>query len=578
MKKFLFTFLATVCLALSMSAEDYTLKKCTNNITTEGLGANSGTTINAAVQFTNTDVAFLAGGKLTALRFHIATTENLKTFNVWVKSKYNLAAKLANVSIPVEDLKTGINVVTLDEPVEITSTSTLALGYTYTQESGKPAHPLTITRTDATSGALYLAIGSTYQDYTSGYGALFMEGIVSGVTVEDYSAKITHAAFDRTYYSVGSPAEIAMDIQNNGKAFSSLDITYTCGEQTETKHLAVSAAFGQTVEAILPFNIPEQYNPNTSFSAAITKINGEDYKGESVTAKIPVYNKLYDRTVVIEEGTGTWCGWCVRGIVAMEQMREKYPDSFIGIAAHTSVTGGTDPMHLANYANYLGIDGFPGCTLDRTYKGLEVDPEAFEYYYQFMRAQGTYADFTLLSAILQDGKVTGQVEASFDFDAENADMRMTYVLVEDGVTGYTQSNYYAGGAYGEMGGFENKPEKVKDMVFNDVARALAPSFSGTVGSIPATIKMGETYTNEVTIDVPTKVQDRNKLTLVALLVDGPSGEIINAHKMKVDNLDAIESVSESKTIGDSRVFNINGQRVSTPKAGLYIVNGKKVVL
>ncbi|MCF0193660.1 MAG: Omp28-related outer membrane protein [Bacteroidaceae bacterium] len=577
MKKFLFTFVAMVCLALNMSAEDYTMRKSTNNISYEGLGANSATTIHAAVQFTNDDVSFLAGAKLTTLRFHIASTENIKTFNLWVKAKCSDSAKLANVTIPVADLQTGINTVTLEEPVEISADSELALGYTYTQTSGVTAYPITTTKTDESSNALMLSLGSGYQDYTSYYGALFIEGIVSGVVVENYSAKITSAEMNRSFYAVGSEAEIAMNVVNSGKAFSSLGITYTCGETNETKNFSVSAGFGQTAEVTLKFNLPNEYNPNTSFSAAITKINGEDFQGETVTAKIPVYNKLYDRTVVIEEGTGTWCGWCVRGIVAMEQMREKYPDTFIGIAAHTS-SSTTDPMHLANYANYLGISGFPGCTLDRTYKGLDVAPDAFEYYYQFSREQGSYADFDLVSATLLNGKVTGKVEASFDFDADNADMRMTYVLVEDGITGYSQANYYAGGGYGEMGGYENKPSTVTDQVFNDVARVLAPSFYGTKGSIPAVIKMGETYTNEVTISVPTKVKDKNQLTLVALLVDGASGEIINAHKKKVDVLDAIESVSESQTISDSRVFNINGQCVSTPKSGLYIVNGKKVVL
>lgn len=38
------------------------------------------------------------------------------------------------------------------------------------------------------------------------------------------------------------------------------------------------------------------------------------------------------RNVVVEEGTGTWCGYCPRGTVAIKRMNEKYPDQFIGIA------------------------------------------------------------------------------------------------------------------------------------------------------------------------------------------------------------------------------------------------------
>ena len=42
----------------------------------------------------------------------------------------------------------------------------------------------------------------------------------------------------------------------------------------------------------------------------------------------------YVQKVVGEELTGTWCGWCPRGAVALENMRNKYPDTFIGIAVH----------------------------------------------------------------------------------------------------------------------------------------------------------------------------------------------------------------------------------------------------
>ena len=48
----------------------------------------------------------------------------------------------------------------------------------------------------------------------------------------------------------------------------------------------------------------------------------------------PTGTATYDRVTVVEEGTGTWCGWCVRGIVALEYMRENYPDKFIGIGVH----------------------------------------------------------------------------------------------------------------------------------------------------------------------------------------------------------------------------------------------------
>ena len=37
------------------------------------------------------------------------------------------------------------------------------------------------------------------------------------------------------------------------------------------------------------------------------------------------------KRVVFEEATGTWCGWCPRGTVALEELAVNYPNTAIGI-------------------------------------------------------------------------------------------------------------------------------------------------------------------------------------------------------------------------------------------------------
>ena len=78
-----------------------------------------------------------------------------------------------------------------------------------------------------------------------------------------------------------------------------------------------------------------------------------------------------DRTPIhrplIEEYTGTWCGWCVRGIVGMELLRETYGDDFIGVAYHND--DGMEIMYSNRYPN--DIMGFPSAFIERT---SEVDP------------------------------------------------------------------------------------------------------------------------------------------------------------------------------------------------------------
>ena len=45
-----------------------------------------------------------------------------------------------------------------------------------------------------------------------------------------------------------------------------------------------------------------------------------------------------------------------------------------------------------------------------------------------------------------------------------------------------------------------------------------------------------------------------------------------------DETTGINTIDHSSLTIDHSVYNLNGQRVDSPKKGLYIVNGKKVVL
>ena len=62
----------------------------------------------------------------------------------------------------------------------------------------------------------------------------------------------------------------------------------------------------------------------------------------------------YERKVVVEELTGTACGWCPRGLVGMKMLRDLYGDRFIGVAVHQF--NATDPMYTPDYADILAAE------------------------------------------------------------------------------------------------------------------------------------------------------------------------------------------------------------------------------
>lgn len=154
--------------------------------------------------------------------------------------------------------------------------------------------------------------------------------------------------------------------------------------------------------------------------------------------------------MVVEEGTGTWCGWCPKGIVAFEYMDEKYPDTFIGIAAHDRDVFSEDTY--APIQNYF--DSYPNCIINRDPQKVcsPLSGNLESEYKNLVRDQAVASMVT--SANLEDNVVHAKVTATFANPGKDLDYRIAFVILEDSITGVTQANAYSGGANGEMGGFE----------------------------------------------------------------------------------------------------------------------------
>ena len=247
--------------------------------------------------------------------------------------------------------------------------------------------------------------------------------------------------------------------------------------------------------------------------------------GLMIDPVVPAVGKL----VIGEEGTGTWCQWCPRGAVAMEDMANKYDGFWQGIAVHNG-----DPMVVTDYDAGFGalISGYPSALVDR---GTDIDPTAME------------ADF--LQRILVDPKATMTTGANFNATTGVLDVSLTTdwlaaatgaykiacVLVEDGVTGtgsgYAQSNAYAGGGSGPLSGggiadwtTAGSPVPASQMVYDHVARALCPSFAGHAG-FPGVIDSADQQVFNFQFTLDPSWDDHN-MHIVGLLID-PSGRIDN---------------------------------------------------
>lgn len=374
-------------------------------------------------------------------------------------------------------------------------------------------------------------------------------------SLDNNDAAITNLSLT-DYSAIGANNTLEVTLKNAGmNPITSVDITWSDGMNNYTANVT-GLNLQSYVTTTISHNIPVSYGSLVEKTITVTasNINGNtdpNLAENTDTILFHTVNPGATKYVVVEEGTGTWCVWCPRGIVAMEYMYANpalFPN-FIGIAVHNG-----DPMVVPEYDNSVDLSGYPGSNIDRAILGTGVNKNIWANAYNSRKAVVTPADVGITTTYnTTTREITAAVSATFYTDlAEVDEVRFAIVVVEDDVTGttagYAQANAYAGGANGPMGGFENLPNPVPaaDMVYDRVGIALLGGYSGEIGSVSAGIAASDTRSYTFTYTLPSD-SDASKVSLVALLIDQSTGEILNAKENDanlgiVENPAAIENI------------------------------------
>ncbi|MEO6168391.1 MAG: T9SS type A sorting domain-containing protein [Chitinophagales bacterium] len=338
-------------------------------------------------------------------------------------------------------------------------------------------------------------------------------------------------------YIADLPLNISATISNLGTvSITSFDISWTDGINTYSDSIS-----GLNIGTFESYS----YSASTTYTTlpgshditiTVSNINGgsdeittDNNGGEfSVTGVTPNPDQNY----LAEEATGTWCGWCVRGIVFMDYMKEFYPDQFIGIAVHNN-----DPMEVAAYdawvGAYPGFQGYPSVIINRNYI---IDPSQLEGDFINSISNAPAVKVSIETDLnLATNVLTATLNGQF-LQNLNGDYRFVAVLEEDSVHGttstYAQTNYYSIADYGYAGpmqGYEFESGHIpgSELYYDFVGRALLSDVKGTAGSLPTAITSGNTYSYTYTYTVPASY-NINHLKVVGMVVDYASGEVLNS--------------------------------------------------
>ena len=273
----------------------------------------------------------------------------------------------------------------------------------------------------------------------------------------------------------------------------------------------------------------------------VSNTNGGDQnaRNDSYSTTVRVVNEVFQKTVVYEASTATWCPPCAASHVLLKDMAHYHQDgTYVGIAVHNS-----DPMLVTEYdAGIIGYhNGMPSGTINRASFG--VNPN-------LLHLQTLYAaevnKVPLAKIVIPDvnwnpatRSITFTTTTQFALDLINVNYRLAAVVVENGITGapgetgYSQNNAYSGGALGDLIDWQGinwatLPSFISgsQMVYDHVGRALLGGFNGFYGSVPTTVNYNTPLYYNFSHTLPIS-QNVNKIEIVALVLDNVTGQVIN---------------------------------------------------
>ena len=569
------------------------------------VGVNAADTYHCAIFIPgNHDIA--AGKTINAIRFGLVAPHATNA-KVWVASSLpssiDASHTLQYVDVPASELGKEQIDIQLPSPCEIPAEG-IYVGYSFTITSAttsNDAYPVLFGGEPAIN-TLILKTEKNVPDwsdlYSNGFGKLFLQVLLEGTFAENIA---TAADFGPVYSVLGESTTAMIAVTNGGGTpLSSIDYTITTDGVTGAEQhadIANPIAFSNTGKVKITVAADETTGQKAK-TLNITKVNGNANTAEDASANFTLYTlpELVERNIVVEEYTGTGCGYCPRGLAGMEKMRQAFGDRFVGIGIHQY--NSSDAMYIATsaYAK-LNFEGAPSCRINR---GEIIDP----YY-------GSADDILVdcveelaipalakvnVSATIDEELKKVDAKAQVETLLDNSEYTLEFVVIGDGLTGtgsgWNQSNYYYQYSASELpedlaifgnGGKYGK-SSVTGWIFNDVA--LVSSYVSNSNKAPKldVMNAGEQKEAEYSLTMPTKTTLKNavkdaKLFIVALIVDKQK-HIVNAAKapITIANPDGIQTINQSSN-QETVHYTLDGRRVQTMQKGLNIVrmaNGKTI--
>lgn len=324
------------------------------------------------------------------------------------------------------------------------------------------------------------------------------------------------------------------------------------------------------------FNLPVSLNTLSEYKIAIETSDSQ----RTDVLEGSVYASHYPRTLFVEEFTGLWCNNCPGGIVELQALQRRFGNQMIGVSVHAN-----DVLTVTEYFEANRKYSVPWMQLNRMSSAEGSSASKLEGGY-FMP---TVARIHISSYDITDDNLVAEatVEWAEDLDNTSDRYRVGCVLTRDIITDEPVSEYTQ-----TSSSFRVTAGEQYYYMQNKVASDLSPSHNVVLSSEYA--HTGRPYgmatmikahqPEKVTLGIPKPVSLENfkSARLVAYIIDTNDGHILNACIQDLDKEPASICLpeldcNEDLTDCEAEYYTLDGIKVSSPSAGIYIVRrGPKV--
>ena len=238
---------------------------------------------------------------------------------------------------------------------------------------------------------------------------------------------------------------------------------------------------------------------------------------EVVVNQIPIEYKQY---VLIEDYTGTWCGYCTRVSFAIEEVKKQTNDAIV-IAIHQG-----DPMQFpleSTLRGHFGVTGFPTAFIDRKSRWTPPEPNSIDQVLGKL-SNKAYAALAMESSL--DGDmltINVKLKMGYNYKA----LKLGLYIVEDKLV-YDQRNwtsYYQG-------------DPIIDFEHNDVLRK---NITGLLGDQIPSEKVGfdKEFEKQFQYVIPSEF-NKDNIRMIAFVTEGTKKETINVRSSKIGENQSFE--------------------------------------